>query len=108
MREFVGQNFAVNAPVLVDGKHRGVPLEEVGHYVRCNLMNREPLPGSIVENCLTVIKQDGINATPGQMRISGVMVAGTWVDTVVYGRWTPDGYEEFNPPKVTSIFRKAV
>ena len=60
-------------------------------FVRCNLTNCEPPPGSTLINCNTALVEDGVVTETDIIVVDGVEVART-DQTVVrhYGRYNPD------------------
>ena len=79
MIEFVNQNFAATEPIEVDGAIKGVPLhQDLGEpvrYICCNLINREPPAGSVLDRCNTVLRRYGINVQQENRTFTGKAAA---------------------------------
>ena len=91
--EYVRCNFAQPAPIDVAGRKRGVRLfpgdDTPRRFVECNLCNAEPPPGSVVVDCLTVVKEFAVVTSTDTITIDGV---GETVDHhahFVHGRFDP-------------------
>lgn len=62
-------NFCQDAPIIVDGKRRGVRLfpgdDTPRTFIDCNLCNAEPPPGSTLVHCLTAMIEYGVDDGAG-------------------------------------------
>ena len=97
-------NFAQQAPVNVAGKMRGVRLfpgdDTPRTFIKCNMMNCEPPPGSTVDDCLTCIKEVGKVTSTDTITIDGVSESVDHHSHFVHGRFDPatGGYIDLPTP----------
>ena len=102
--------FAADAPDFTGGAPTGIrifPGDDTPRiFVECNLINREPPPGSTLIRCNTALIERDV--TPSVTEDEVVEVDGeevlrrTYVDTVYYGRYVDEGYVYEQSPVVSS------
>ena len=91
--EYRSCNFSQAAPIIVDGKRRGVrifPGDDTPRiFTDCNFTNAEPPPGSTLTNCLTAMIEYNVDDGAGGTK------------RVCYGRYDPatDSYVDLATPK---------
>lgn len=88
---FLKCNFFQQQPRFVDNKWRGIKIftEDTPRvFINCNLCNAEPPPGSLVQDCLTIIRRYNI-------------VDGDQTFDIAYGFWniSTGEYEYFDSPR---------
>lgn len=93
--EYTGCNFARQAPDSLGPPVVGVRLfpgdDTPRTFVRCNLVNCEPPPGSTLIRCNTTIREAGVAIETDDVVVDGVTVSTTQkTATFVYGRYNPD------------------
>lgn len=69
-------------------------------FLHCNLINCEPPPGSTVVDCNCVIVRPEVfqDASP-DIEIDGESIIINHYKRIVYGKWTPSGYQYLPSPK---------
>ena len=68
-------------------------------FVRCNLINCEVPPGSVVTNCNTAIIERDLIKKVDTIVVDGESFDMTTKINRVHGRWTPEGYEYKSSPE---------
>ncbi len=98
-------NFTQQEPVDVAGKKRGVRLfpgdDTPRTFIKCNLMNCEPPPGSTVDDCLTCIKEFLKVTSTDTITIDGESESVRHHSDFVHGRFDPStgGYIDLDTPE---------
>lgn len=101
--EFFNCNFGQPAPVLEGSLRRGVRLfpgdDTPRTFTDCALVNCEPPPGSTVVGGNTCIKEYYLETDTETITVDGEVLTIQHHVDLVYGRWTPEGYEDKPVPE---------
>lgn len=94
--EFFQCNFSQPAPDTSGANPVGIRLwpgdDTPRTFIRCNMMNCEPPPGSTVTKCLTCLKTVGMLGTLETIEIDGAVLGSHQkIFSRVHGRREPDG-----------------
>ena len=86
-------NFSFPEPRDVGGRKRGVRLfpddDTPRTFIRCNLTNAEPPPGSTVVNCNTTMKETNQVRAVETVIVDGETLEIAFHQDVIHGRWDP-------------------
>ena len=110
--EYSDCNFMHTSAILdgLDWKgHRLFPGDDTPRtFTNCNLANCEVSPGSIVVGCnTTIFRPEVFDFQDAPIEIDGESISINHYKRIVYGRWTPAGYEYRPTPEETLFEREA-
>ena len=102
--EFTQCNFTQPEPVLDGEEYIGVRLfpgdDTPRTFTRCNLVNCEAPPGSVMNNCNTTIRRSLVVSATDEIEIDGFSIPVNLYVDIIYGRQIDPGIYEYHPEPI--------